>query len=164
MLRVERIEDLPAYVQEQVRRVHPELLPGGRRPKGETRYHVAPVEQRTLGDLVFGSKRERVLFERLEPTLAPDERLAVHVRWPLLSLVPRAGKCPSYLSVDFSILRVSGERVVLAEVYDAKPRGKAGRSAEWKRGAAAFASTYGFPVVEVSDPVRFVRERRIACG
>lgn len=86
------------------------------------------------GSLVtFSSKLEaRVATKLVEEALATKARLYRQVRLPLLSIDPDSAKAgtPYYLTVDFVLVRPSGE----VRWIDAKSRRK---SREWARGKAA---------------------------
>lgn len=86
------------------------------------------------------SKTEARVAERLiAETQARGERLYRQVRLPLLSIAPREGGTPFYVTVDFAIVGSGGTRYI-----DAKT---ARKSPEWARGKAAAAAS-GYQIEE----------------
>lgn len=76
-------------------------------------------------------------------TRARGQTLYHQVRMPLFAMAPDERGRASFLTVDFVL--VEAGRMVRA--IDAKPKRR--KSRDWRRGALAFAATYGIRIEEV---------------
>ena len=107
----------------------------------------------------FPSATQARVYARVKAELGPMEKLVMDARFPLVAVAPRVGRAHSagYISVDFTVWapmlslspQACGWRMVRA--VDAKPRARAAVSRDWRRGARAFAATYGIEIEEVSE-------------
>ena len=89
------------------------------------------------------SKMEARVCARLRAELGRGQRLYHNARMPLFVLPPSETGTPHYLTVDFLITRSDGS---VWRAIDAKAKGRVSR--DWRRGAAAFQSTYGIKIEE----------------
>jgi hypothetical protein len=74
--------------------------------------------------------------------------LFVRARLPVFALGPDEGGRASFVSIDFAVVDPATLRPV--RLVDAKPRNRAARSRDWRRGALALRRSYGLEVEERS--------------
>jgi len=115
--------------------------------RGKSKWNAKPTK---VDGIRFDSKVEAHVYERLVRQYGKS-RVYRQVRFPLLSIAPDSRRRPLYMTVDFvvKLQRFGIDAIDDMEVIDAKS-GKR-RSREWARGKAAFESTYGVQIMEVSE-------------
>lgn len=136
---------MPSGMAELVREQHPELAGGASKPAGKWR--ATPT---TVDGIRFRSATEARVYVRLRDGLGADEKLVCGARFLLVAnaaKVGRASKAGS-IEVDFTIWRAEGGAWVLSRAIDAKPGRSEAKSRDWRRGARAFAATYGREIEE----------------
>jgi len=92
----------------------------------------------------FDSKTEARVAARLLAELPPGATIFCQVSVPLLSIAPREGGTPFYISIDFFVVEANGR----FRAIDAKTRRK---SREWARGRAAAERWLGCRIEECSE-------------
>lgn len=127
-------------------RAQVEAQTGGKRGKSRA---VATV----VDWIRFPSATQARVYVRIKTELGPAEKLVLDARFPLVAVAPRIGRAhkAGYISVDFTVWAPSDSGWRLARAIDAKPRARAAVSRDWRRGARAFAATYGVEIEEVSE-------------
>lgn len=123
----------------------------GTQAKSGGRIRAKPI---TVDGIRFRSRLEARVYVRVRDELEPDEKLVIDCRFPLIAVAPRIGKASKagYIEIDFTVWRSRGEVMFrLERAYDAKPKNAAARSRDWRRGARAFAATYGIEIEEVDQ-------------